>query len=216
MNSIAKLYDMVLCGRLETWYRPHREQAGAQRGRGCVEHMLTLRLITDYARRKRKLLYVTFIDFSSAYDLIPRQLLFNTLKELGCGAAFLAAIAATYHTTQSLLGTALITTICGVRQGMPTSCPLFLAYVHNLIKMVKETHNPDGFLEWLHIIMLMDDTVLMATTRESMIAKIKTLKDFCDRYGMVINLKKTKSMAINGRDQADIVVENLRVKHTDS
>ena len=95
VNSIAKLYDMILCSRLESWYTPHREQAGAQRGRGCAENILALRLITDYARRKKKLLYVTFVDFSSAYDLIPRQLMLNVLRELGCGAAFLAAIAAT-------------------------------------------------------------------------------------------------------------------------
>ena len=70
-----------------------------------ILNILALRRITDYARRKKKLLYVTFGDFSSAYDLIPRQLMLNVLRELGCGAVFLAAIAATYHTTQSLLGT---------------------------------------------------------------------------------------------------------------
>ena len=35
-NSIAKLFDMVLCNRLELWLKPYREQAGAQKGRGTV------------------------------------------------------------------------------------------------------------------------------------------------------------------------------------
>ena len=217
VNAVAKLYDLVLCARLERWYRPHREQAGAQRGRSCAENILALRFLTDYAKRKKKLLYVMYVDFSSAYDMIPRQLLLNTLKELGCGAVFLAAIAATYHTTQSLLGTVLITTICGVRQGMPTSCPLFLIYVHSMIKMIKDANGPDGFLDWLHVIMLMDDTILMATSRKRMKEKIRTLKSFCRQYGMVINQKKTNFMAINGRaeDLADIIVDDLTVQHTD-
>ena len=29
INSIAKLYDMILCSRLKQWYKPYREQAGA-------------------------------------------------------------------------------------------------------------------------------------------------------------------------------------------
>ena len=216
VNSIAKLYDMILCARFEHWYKPHREQAGAQRGRGCLEHILTLRLMSDYARRKKKLLYITYVDFSSAYDLIPRTLLFKVLKSLGCGAVFLGAIAATYNTTQSLLGTAIITTMCGVRQGMPSSCPLFLAYVHNLIKMIKETFEPESFLGWLHILMLMDDTVLLATSREQMINKIKILNAYCKTYGMVINLVKTNFMVINGsaEDRRDIHVDDLTIRHT--
>ena len=39
INAIAKLYDMVLCARLSAWFSPLREQAGAQRGRGCLEHI---------------------------------------------------------------------------------------------------------------------------------------------------------------------------------
>lgn len=52
-NSIAKLYDMVICERLYQWFRPCREQAGVQQKRGCLEHIATLRLITDSARRKK-------------------------------------------------------------------------------------------------------------------------------------------------------------------
>ena len=65
--------------------------------------------------------------------------------------------------------------------------------------------------------MLMDDTVLMATSRKKMIEKIKTMNDFCKRFGMIINMKKTKFMAINGKrdDLANIIVDNLRIQHTE-
>ena len=54
INCLAKLYDMILCARLEAWFKPYREQAGAQKGRGCVEHIVTLRLITDFAKKEEK------------------------------------------------------------------------------------------------------------------------------------------------------------------
>ena len=44
--------------------------------------------------------------------------------------------------------------------------------------------------------MLMDDTVILATTRERCKEKVKTLLDYCGEYGMIINEKKTKFMVI--------------------
>ena len=73
MNALAKLYDMILNARLQQWFAPSREQAGAQPGRGCLEHIVCLRLLTDMAKRKRRTLFVTFVDFSKAYDLVPRN-----------------------------------------------------------------------------------------------------------------------------------------------
>ena len=52
LSSVAKLYDMVLCSRLERWFIPHREQAGSQAGRGCIELIVTLRLLIDMAKKK--------------------------------------------------------------------------------------------------------------------------------------------------------------------
>ena len=217
ISSIAKLYDMVLCNRLELWFKPYREQAGAQKGRGCLEHIVSLRLLTDYSRRKKKKLFITFVDFSKAYDLVPRQMLFSVLKNLGCGAAMLSAIAAMYSVTQSIIGTAIVSTVIGVRQGSPTSCFLFIVYVNDLVKWIKNTCESDGFLSWLHLLILMDDTVLLATSRGNMIKKVKLLTEFCDKYGMVVNEKKTKLMVIHGSviDKEPIVINALTIKHCD-
>ena len=192
INSVAKLFDMILCNRLELWFKPYREQAGAQRGRGCIEHIVSLRLLSDYAKKKKTKLFITFVDFSKAYDLVPRQLLFSVLKRLGCGAVMISVLVAMYGVTQSIMGTAIITTVIGVRQGSPTSCFLFIVYVNDLIKLIKDTCEPDGFLSWLHLLILMDDTVLLATSRENITKKVELLNQFCKKYGMVINEGKTK------------------------
>ena len=115
-------------------------------------------------KKKKKKLFITFIDFSKAYDLVPRHILFSVLKRLVCGAVMLSVIIAMYSVTQNIIGTAIITTIIGVRQGSPTSCFLFILYVNDLVKLIKDTCEDDGFLSWLHLLVLMDDTVLLART----------------------------------------------------
>ena len=166
-------------------------------------------------KRKKRKLFITFVDFSKAYDLVPRHMLFSVLKRLGCGAVMLGAISSMYSITQSIIGTAIITTVIGVRQGSPTSCLLFILYVNDLIKLLKDTCEPDGFLSWLHLLMLMDDTVLLATSRVNIIKKVNLLIKFCDKYGMVINESKTKLMVINGSciDKESIAIHSLVIKH---
>ena len=221
INSLAKIYDYVLCNRLMKWFTPDREQAGALPKRGCMEHIVTLRLIMDVCLRKRQKIFVTFVDFSKAYDRVPRDLLLNTLKRLGCGMFMLGAIASLYHVSYSIVGTVVISAFIGVRQGSPTSCFLFTVYVNGLIRRYKENYEQDGFLKWLHVLMLMDDTVILATTRERAIEKMVILKDFCESAGMVINESKTKFIAINGNtaDREVIVVggnEVLAIQHCDT
>ncbi len=113
----------------------------------------------------------------------------------------LGIIGAMYSVTESVIGTAVFATTLGVRQGSPTSCLLFVIYVNDLIKLVKENCEDDGFLKWLHILILMDDTVLLSTSRGRMIRKLSLMKRFCEEYGMKVNASKTKFFVIHGTSE---------------
>ena len=218
INSAAKVYDYVLNNRLMSWYKPYREQAGAQPKRSCIEHIVALRLIIGHCVRKKLQLYVAFIDFSKAYDRVPRGKLFNVLKSLGCGVTMILALMSMYSVTTSILGSTTITASIGVRQGTPTSCFLFVMFVDMLIRKMKQQCGDDGFLKWLHVLMLMDDTVIMATSRERLTEKLKYLEEYCDEYGMLVNESKTKFMAILGSDddRQPIQLPSFTVRHCDS
>ncbi len=118
----------------------------------------------------------------------------------------LAALVSMYQVTKSITGTALVTATVGVRQGSSTSCLVFVLFVNDLIKHLKENCNPDGFLSWLHLLVLTDNMVLLATTMENMIHKISLLQQFCNTYRMRINESKTKLFVIcgTGRDKEEI------------
>jgi hypothetical protein len=201
MDSAAKVYDHLLNRRLTQWMSIDAAQAGSQKGRECLEQIITLRILIDTAKRQKKKLFLLFVDFQKAFEKVPRRKLFECLKERGCGGVMLRALEALYRDTKFCLSSAVdIDSSIGVRQGAPTSCLLFVIYIDQLSKMLR-TLEDDDFLHHLHAMLLMDDTVLVATSRERLNEKLHTLEAFCNQYGMQMNQKKTKLMVINGKEE---------------
>jgi ribosomal protein L31 len=66
--------------------------------------------------------------------------------------------------------------------------------------------------------MLMDDTALLATSRETLLKRYDALARFCEEYDMVINVDKTKFMVINGNhvDRESFKKGGLIIDHVDS
>ena len=153
--------ESILYKRLAKLYIPTREQAGCQKGRSCIEHIMTIQHLLTRGK------------------LIEE---FEELKKLGCGQIMLKIIIAAYRKTTFLFRNAMINSNMGVKQGSSTSCFLFILYVDRMVKMIKQSFKDDGFLGGLHILMLMDDTVLLSTTREGIIEKFRRCQDFCKEY----------------------------------
>ena len=191
LNALPKLYDSILSQRLSLWYKPSQEQAGASKGRGCDEQILIVRLLIDIARKTRRELYACFIDFEKAYDKVNRSKLLQTLHRKGCGSKFLRALQASYANTKGRIGPCHFTAEAGVRQGAGTSCSLFTLFVDPIVEAVR-SGGSDGWLNDTHILLLMDDTVVFATSRTAMEKKLELLQQSVVEIGMSINVGKTK------------------------
>ena len=215
MSSAAKLYDMVLSHRFRLWHLPRIEQAGAQRGRGCQEQILTLRLLIDFTRHKKRQLYILFVDYCKAYDKVDRMKLLRYLDRRGCGSKFLAALKSSYEKTSAQIGSSSFTATAGVRQGASTSCPLFIFFLEPTIDAVCQL-GPDDWLGNLHTLLLMDDTVLLATSRQQMSIKLATLKRTADAIGMTINESKSQFICINSDNKEPFIADEVTIRNTDS
>ena len=215
MDTLAKVYDTLLMVRLSLWCSIDKCQAGAQEGRGCIEQIVSLRLLIDYAFRKKKKLYCLFVDFSKAYDRVPRVKMISHLRSMGCGKRMLLALHGIYKCTKNILKSAIISSAIGVRQGAPISCLLFVMYIDKMIKMIKEQIGEDGYLGMLHALLMMDDTVILATSRVMCERKLTILARYCSEYGMVINEKKTNFFVINGSetDNEPFVSNGLSIQY---
>ena len=63
----------------------------------------------------------------------------------------------------------------------------------------------------------MDDTVILATSRQQLEYKLSLLNDYCESHEMVINIGKTKLMVINGdqHDRREVNIGELCISHCD-
>jgi hypothetical protein len=109
-------------------------------------------------RSTKRTLYVLFVDFSKAYDFLPRNTLLDLLTVAGCGGRMLRAIGESLRITGSAIGNEIFYARDGVRQGGSSSCFIFTFFANPLIRAIKSC-GPDGWLGSLSGIMLMDDTV---------------------------------------------------------
>ena len=216
MDTLAKVYDILILNRLFLWCNIDKCQAGAQKGRSCLEQIYALRLLSNYAVYKKLKLYILFIDYSKAYDRVPRRKLLAVLKSRGCGKVMLKAIYSMYKCTKNVLKTAVIGASIGVRQGTPSSCLLFVIYIDEMVKLIKNAIANDGFLGFFHALLLMDDTVILATSRERCVAKFRIVLQYCNEYGMSINANNTKFFELNGNDEDKISlkVENIEIGYS--
>lgn len=89
-----------------------------------------------------------------------------------------------------------------------------------MINLIKSGCGKDGFLQWLHLLVLMIDSVLLSTTRGGTQHKLALLSQFCaDKSVLANNLKSDFSSQFihhwgivsrsHGRDCAGVVRQNI-------
>ena len=213
LAALAKIYDSILNSRFTKWFTPDEEQAGGQAGRGCAEHLLTLRLYIDIARKMKQTLYVLFVDYEKAYDRVNRNHLLSLLANAGCGNTFLRAIGECLRHAQNKLGNETFVSKHGVRQGGATSCSLFTFYINSTIRKIK-TYGPDGFLRDTHTLLFMDDTVLLATSRDAMEQKLNLLLSATAPLSMKVHPKKSQYLTVNTDDKRPFTTQGIFIAHT--
>ena len=141
------------------------------------------------------------------------------LRELGCGSRMLAAMVAVYTAALTVIATAVVESKIGVRRGSQTSCLLFVIFINAMVKLIKSNCEADGFLQWLHLLVLMYDTVLLlSTTRLGIMQRnLIPLNHFCTENGMFVNTLKAKFFAIHAsaRDREPFSIGEMVVQGCD-
>ena len=77
------------------------EQNGFRQGRSCQDHIFVLYAILDEKIKNKKCVYSCFVDLSSAFDFLKRNLLFYALENIGVNDKFLQVMMALYTNTKS-------------------------------------------------------------------------------------------------------------------
>ena len=91
--------------------------------------------------------------------------------------------------------------LVGTEQGHPMSPEPFKLYIHDFSGRIKEIENtvtvPCLNESKLSHLLWADNLILLALNEESLQILLNQLKDFCDNWGLVVNMTKTQVMVFN-------------------
>ncbi|KAG7674780.1 hypothetical protein KSW81_006200 [Nannochloris sp. 'desiccata'] len=206
-----KLYSLCLTRRLSNWgERNHiraTTQTGFRKDHRTTDNVFVLRALQERYKYNSQPLYCAFIDFTKAYDILPRELLWAKLQQRGVSGWMLDALKAQYTDvslsvkTPSGLTSPFSCTV-GLKQGQPSSPDLFGFYVDDIPAAVQalgpNAASPtlDGTTvdPFLHA----DDIALVSTTEEGLQRQLDALHDYATTWGLQISLVKTNIMRLSG------------------
>jgi hypothetical protein len=186
-------------------------QFGFRARRGTLDAAFVLRSVFDSAytsKFKATPLFACFIDFQKAFDSVSRPLLWRILRNLHLPDAFISAVISYYSSVEFMvehpagLGPRF-SSVVGVKQGCPLSPVLFGVFIEYVLRdFLDSTLSPTFSLPLLMgqetpPILYADDLTLLSTSVAGLRSQLSLLSEVAHRYGLVINVAKTKAMAFH-------------------
>lgn len=199
MDTICKIFNNVLLNRLTSWidrYNIMNEfQAGFRKCYSTVDNVFNLVNLVHLNKLLGNNTYAFFVDFSCAFDMIPRNSLFYKLSVMGLSSKFIRILQLYYenNTSQVRVDNSYSEPFCvdlGVKQGCILSPILFALYLNDLADLL-----PDG-LNVLNnpvkILLYADDIVILSDSPSKLQNMIDTLYMYCNQWSLQLNLNKSK------------------------
>ena len=201
---------------LAVYLKLREEQAGFMRGRGCIDHIFTLRNIIEQSTEWQRTLYVNFVDFAKAFDSVHRHSLWKILRAYAIPSHLAEIIKSFYdnwrwwhliwspHWCQA--------GVCHVHITFQPCCGLDHAAHHwDHIRGIRWT--PFSYLEDLDYA---DDQALLSHTYKHIEEKTERLNTFkAKQVGLNISGKKTEIMALNTTNTRPVQIDNEELPYTD-
>ena len=122
----------------------HEERAGFRRGRGCINHIFTLRNIIEKSTEWQRTLYVNIV--AKAFDIVHRHRLWKILQAYGIPSHPAETIKSFYDNFTCCVGDGdiLFEVHTGVRQGCVMSTLLFNLVVDWIMRRTTEVQMMDA------------------------------------------------------------------------
>ena len=209
LNScLGKIFCTVLHNRLGPILEEKnilcREQAGFRKNHRTTDHIFLLKKIVKTFISQNKYLFTCFVDFSKAFDSIWREALINKISKIGIHGKFLNIIKSIYNgTTNSIIHGNTLSEVFqsnkGVKQGDTLSTTLFNLFINDLPNIFTFDGNNPITIGDVNISCLSyaDDLIIMSSCPISLQKCIKKLEEYCTKWKLEVNLKKTKIVIFN-------------------
>jgi hypothetical protein len=208
ISCLAKFFYAILNNRLLNFCLKNKILSPSQLGflagnRTSDAHIILSNLINDYCHKRSSKIYGCFVDFSKAFDSIPRDRMFKKLLDIGVTGKFYDLIKYIYEGDQVCIKlndqiTPAIKTVMGVRQGCVLSPLLFNIYMSDFPKSLSKDIGVDLTAEFrFNCIIWADDIILLSDSEVGLNRLLGELKTYSDLNQLKVNTDKTKCMIFN-------------------
>jgi hypothetical protein len=231
-RAIYKLWTKIITEITQNYLDEHNilshPQEGFRRGRSTAQAAQQLVLALEDAKTHKQTLYLTKLDFSSAYNRVDHARLFETMHHLGLPKDLVAAIKSLYDQANTIIKTPIGTSSTipqssGVIQGDNLSPLLFNIAMEPLLQWLHQEnqhHQQYGYKlenvatfssrhyipnshKTLTAIAYADDITLITSTAEAMQHQLKKVELYAEWTGIHLNPQKCEASAIKyGSNQA--------------
>jgi len=155
MSIPSKFLTRIILERLKTVVNNtlRDEQAGFRAGRSCIDQIATLRIKLEHSLEWQSPVYINFIDFKKAFDMIDRSTLWRKMMHYWIPLKIVSITRSLYNgmTCQVIHNNDLsspFTVTTGVRQGCLLSPMFFLLVVDWVLNQTMD--QPRG-LQWTFV-----------------------------------------------------------------
>ena len=205
MSCMAKLFLTIINNRLTTFATERNILSSNQLGfvqlnRTSDPHIILNNLVRKYCHKKKKKLFGCFVDFSKAFDSVPRDILIDKLRKHGIDGKVLEIIKTLY--TQDKAGVKFgnqfstpFKTNRGVRQGCVLSPLLFNIFLSDIQGIFDiRGDNPKLNDRDISCLIWADDILILSETEKGLQDKLDNLRVYCKKNKLDVNTDKTKAM----------------------
>ena len=209
MSCLGKLFLTVINNRLVKFSLEKGLLSPGQLGfvignRTSDPHILLQNLIQKYCHKGKKRLFGCFVDFSKAFDTVPRDILLRKLKEKGINGRILEIIRTLYLEDYASIKIGKrysppFKTNIGVRQGCVLSPLLFNIFLADLQSALDECGDNVEVDKKTKISSFLwaDDILMLSESAGGLQSKLNRLAEYCKINKLTVNTEKTQCMIFN-------------------
>ena len=205
MSCLGKLFLTIINNRLAAFAVERNILSTNQLGfvpsnRTSDPHIILNNLVQKYCHKKKGKMYGCFVDFSKAFDSVPREILLDKLRKCGINGKVFEVIRKIYTEDQASVkfgnkASEPFKTNRGVRQGCVLSPLLFNIFLADIQEVFDKCgDSPQLNNMEISCMIWADDILILSETPEGLQAKINNLKVYCKKNKLQVNIDKTKVM----------------------